>query len=346
MSEKSGLIRAVFLVAVLFSVLVACGKSTSESGYYSYMSAAPAASKSAAAYDVFYEEAENIEAENIMPEQALAEYEYAGDFSASGSSQMLLSQDVDNLNLKLIYMADLTVQTLNFNESYNSLCSMVETFGGYFESAYKYNGSINSNGHPYGNYTIRIPSEKYSEFIGRISGETHLVDIRQAVQDVSFAYSDIEQRLETLNTKHERLISLLASAEKMEDIISLENALSDCEYQLDRYSSQKRKYDSLTGFSTINLNLKEVERLNPSVPEKPLSFGERLAKGIRTGWQRVAEFLSSALIWIVMNIGLVVFLCVLVILTLSVVSAKRKKRKAERLSEKKEEQPETEGLPF
>ena len=47
----------------------------------------------------------------------------------------------------------------------------------------------------------------------------------------------------------------------MEDIISLENALADCEYEIDSLTGSKRHYDDLVGFSTFSVTLDEVQTL-------------------------------------------------------------------------------------
>ena len=44
-------------------------------------------------------------------------------------------------------------------------------------------------------------------------------------------------------------------AETMEDIISLETALSDVEYEIEQLSSTLNRYDSLVSFATIRLDL-------------------------------------------------------------------------------------------
>ena len=47
----------------------------------------------------------------------------------------------------------------------------------------------------------------------------------------------------------------------MEDIIALESALSETELQIEYLTGSLRRYDSLVGYSTVNLQLREVYRL-------------------------------------------------------------------------------------
>ena len=81
--------------------------------------------------------------------------------------------------------------------------------------------------------------------------------------------------------KHERLLALLDQADKMEDIISLENALADCEYEIDSLTGSKRHYDDLVGFSTFYVDLEEVQTLT-ATPEGS-GFGAQLTQAAKTG---------------------------------------------------------------
>lgn len=345
MKRKIGFVAVLLLVlSVLF---VSCGKSGSKasvSGEYRYETA-----QDEDYYDRGYAEPEVYQMDMAPAEAALSpqsmktvkKVSYAGSAKAmgtandSGNGSALLNDNIRDLNLKLIYRANISVQTLVFDDTYNALCDLVNGYGGYFESAYKYNGSMDDKTHPYGNYTIRIPSEKYAEFVNRIGDTSHLVNIEQSVEDVSLSYADIEQHLKTLNTKHERLITLLASAKDMKDIISLENALSDCESELDRYSSKKVKYDSLIGFSTIRLNLQEVERLEPPVPEKPLTYGQKLVKAIKRGFNNFTDSVANFIIWFFSHIlGIVFWVAVVVLVCVFI----RKRKKARALKKERKAQ--------
>ena len=100
----------------------------------------------------------------------------------------------------------------------------------------------------------------------------------ESTENISTQYYDTEARLKTLRTKQERLQALLAEAEVMEDIISLESALSDVEYEIEQYSSTMNQYDSLVSFSTIDLTLQEVTKVTEE-PGETSSLGAKMAAG-------------------------------------------------------------------
>ena len=48
----------------------------------------------------------------------------------------------------------------------------------------------------------------------------------------------------------------------MEDIITIESAISETEYEIERLSGTKRHYDALVDYATVTLELREVYRLS------------------------------------------------------------------------------------
>ena len=126
----------------------------------------------------------------------------------------------------------------------------------------------------------------------------HVVYSSRSSEDVTEQYTDIETRLATLTTKHERLLALLDQADKMEDIISLENALADCEYEIDSLTGSKRHYDDLVGFSTFYVDLKEVQTLT-ATPEGS-GFGAQLAQAAKTGTRGLVNAVRALIVGAVM----------------------------------------------
>lgn len=295
------LLLAVLLVSLL--VLSGCGGSydysyKGESAMNGYPAEAPAAP---------------------MPEPEYPYYEdegFAQDSMANGSlggQQNLASRP----NVKLIYTADLEVQTTEYEECNAALRKMVDELGGYFESSSTSNGSYyGSRNYRYASYTIRIPAENYAKLLTSIGGAFHVTNQNESVRDIGQAYAETEGHLATLKTKHERVLKLLSEASTMEDIISLENALSDCEYEIEYYSNQLNNYNSLIGYSTVYVNVSEVVRETGITAEDP-SFGARLAAAFKEACSDFATGCEDFVLWVVENIfNLMVWAVILTVLIL------------------------------
>lgn len=197
-------------------------------------------------------------------------------------------------NAKLILNADLSLETQDFEKSAADIEKMTAEAGGYIESS----GTYGDTGSRSANYTLRVPQEKFEQFYAQLGENMHAVSRSRSSEDVTEQYTDIETRLATLQTKHERLLSLLEKADKMEDIISLENALADCEYEIDSLTGSKRHYDDLVGFSTFYINLREVQTLTATADGT--GFGAQLSQAAKTGARGLADVVRGTILGVVM----------------------------------------------
>lgn len=226
----------------------------------------------------------NASADNGWAEAAMDAADTAGgaDFSAV------------RRNAKLILNADLSLETQDFEKSAADIEKMTAEADGYIESS----GTYGDTGSRSANYTLRVPQEKFEQFYAQLGENMHVVSRSRSSEDVTEQYTDIETRLATLQTKHERLLSLLEKADKMEDIIALENALADCEYEIDSLTGSKRRYDDLVGFSTFYINLREVQTLTATADGT--GFGAQLTQAAKTGARGLADVVRGTILGVVM----------------------------------------------
>lgn len=284
---------AIILSLVMLLSLAACGSS--------FDTSAGAVTQEADADGYYYSEkmAEAGEIDMVADTTASAE-----DRGASSA--------YNRADVKLIRRAWLEVEALDFDTAVSSLESLVDSMDGYIESSSLYQGSYGSS-YRSASYTVRIPSEQYDTFLARISdsADCHLTSKEETTEDVGTEYFDAETRLETLRTKMERLQKLLKEAEKMEDIISLEDAISETEYEIDQYTSTLNRYDSLIGYSTFEITIQQV-----SVPSDTdsLSFGQRMKNAFLSGCQAFRDGAQSAALWMAENVfGLLLMLAIVIL---------------------------------
>lgn len=246
-----------------------------------------------------------------MAENALS----ASDGEKNSASAPTVSGVFQPANVvKLIRRADMTIQTLEFEEAEKALYALVEQLGGYFESSDVYNGEYNyGSEYKNGNYIIRIPADKYGEFIKTAGAGYHISQLSESVEDIGQQYFDTETRLSTLRTKLARLQELLKKAKDLSDIIQLESAISDTEYQIDMYTSTLNRYDSLVGYATINLSLQKVSRVGDAI-DQDNGFFAQLARSFRRGILSFADGLGDIINWAAFNsISIIIIIAVVLI---------------------------------
>lgn len=189
----------------------------------------------------------------------------------------------------MIYTARMEVETTGFDDADADLRTLVEDLGGYFEQAAAHNYS---SGYRSGDYTARIPADQFQAFLDRVGTICHVTYKEEGSENVSEAYYDAESRLVTQQTKLERLQNLLAQAENMEDIITIESAISDTELEIERLTGTLRRYDSLVDYATVYISLQEVYQLS-NVEEPATSFGSRMGAAFASGWRGFVSALES-----------------------------------------------------
>lgn len=230
-------------------------------------------------------------------------------------------------NTKIIRTADLSLQSTEFDAAVEALNTLVEAQGGYYESSDFSYGSYSGSGERWASFTVRVPKENFDAFLSAIGDVAHVVSRNTGIKDVGEAYYDAELRLQTLNTKHERLLALLEEAEYMEDIISLESALSDVEYEIQQYTSTLKRYDTLIDFSTVSISLREVVRVFDT-PTQADPLTTRLSAAFAEGWNDFCGGLSDFALWCAYNfMGLLLFLVVAAVAIPLLVRLIRRRRK-------------------
>ena len=242
------------------------------------------------------------------------------DNSASSAPQES-STVYQNSGAKLIRTADLNIETTEFDDSIQALNRLVTENRGYFEES-----TVNSGGYydvyalRNGVYTVRIPAEKYDSFLSSTGNLGFITSKTEQSQDVGQQYYDLEARLKTQKTKQERLQALLEKAQTMDEIISLESALSDVEYEIECLSTDLNHYDALISYATIHIYLNEVEDITEAVGTRS-SLSTRLKAGLVSSCSGLIDGAQDLLIWASYN---AILLIVLVVLAIVIIWALRR----------------------
>lgn len=305
--KKKLYLAALWLLLTLTLLLSACGNS----GGFAETQSSGAASDNAAFNEYVVAEAE-------LPAMAQAGWSAA----ASASTSTASGQAIQQPNLKIIYTADISLESTEFDTAVSGIEELVRTCNGYFEQSRLDNYSRYRNAY----YIVRVPAGRFDSFCTRVGELCTLRNFQRDEEDISEIYYDAESRLATQRTKLSRLQELLAQAENMEDIITLEGAISETELAIENLTGTLRRYDSLADYSTVNISLSEVYKATET-EEPPIGFWARLGSAFRNGTEDFVEgvqelVLSLAEIWV----GVLIFALVVVVAIL-LLRRRRKKRK-------------------
>lgn len=259
--KKTG-IKACFIAALMVAVLSfpACGgDSSSESSKY-------AATESAAYDGGYYDDYEY--ADEVYAEEAKV--------TTDANTGVEVSES-NTSNRKLIKTVNMTVETKEFDSLISGIEEQVNSTGGYVESSNISNNNYYSNRDTvrYASYTVRIPANQLNSFLERVKGVSNVISMNQDVRDVTLSYTDMESHKKSLQTEQERLLALLENADNMEDIITIEERLSEVRYEIESMESQLRVMDNQVDYSTVFIDITEVKELTVVDPE---TDGERMVR--------------------------------------------------------------------
>lgn len=261
-----------------------------------------AKSEEAIAYDMAAPTAEAPAAGEPMEEAAVEEEMW--DAEAGSSAAVTSTTGVESVNTtsqKLIKTVGMRVETKEFDDLMNNIKGRVEEIGGYIEtSEISGNSYYSQNGNRYAWLTLRIPADKLDGFVMIVEELGNVTSKRESVEDITLKYVDVASHKEALAIEQERLMELLEMAESMEDIITIESRLSEVRYELQSYESTLRTYDNKVNYSTVNMDIFEVERETKIIEER--NFFEEIQYRLGNNFYDIGQSLREFAIWFISSL--------------------------------------------
>ena len=241
---------------------------------------------------------------------------------------------------KIITTVYLSAETTEFDKSLDSLYSLIQQSGGYLANSNIYYGSYyQGTNYRNGEFSIRIPRDKVNQFRTQLPEIGNITSESTSKEDVTRYYRDTESRLNVLTIKEERLLSLLERAEKIEDIIALENQLSEVIYEKENLKATLINLDDRIDYSTFNINLREVAKVTTTETIET-TFMDRVRNAFDNSLYQFIRSAENFVIFIIYNGPMLLLLLVLLIIIVMVIKriirrlfGKSKKIEAPRIQE-------------
>ena len=290
--NRFGKMTAYALVAVLFLTAAGCGASSSQTDSAVMENASMdsgAASEGAGSGGTIYENASAFQEEAV---------ESDGD-QTTGEKNAETGE-----SRKLIKTVDMSVETDAFDILLANVEQRAKELGGYIERSDVYNGSYTSDYRSRNaSLTARIPSGRLEEFVTEVSDQSNVTNKSEYVEDVTLQYVDLESHKKALYAEQESLLSMLEQAESIEDILAINAQLTDVRYRIESMESQLRTYDNQIDYSTVYLNVEEIERYDPG---EKTGAADRIREGFVKNLRRVGNGISNFFIELIIALPLLV----------------------------------------
>lgn len=269
-----------------------------------------------------------IETEEMKPEAPQAQAPETG----KGIEDNAADTQVNTTTRKLIRRVYMSTETKEFDDFIAFVNGQTTTYGGYIENsdvsgisydAYRHNRRAS--------IVIRVPAKYLDAFIEQIGNMANITSKNVTAEDVTLSYIETESRIASLEIQRDKLLEWMEDAETVEELIKLEERLSEVRYQLEYYGGILRNYDNLVEYSTITLDVREVERMTVQEPD---TVGDRIGKGLSDNLYEIVEGIKNFIVWFVTSLPYLLIWAVIIVaavLVIRVIAKKAKIKKQKRM---------------
>ncbi|MBQ9767781.1 MAG: DUF4349 domain-containing protein [Lachnospiraceae bacterium] len=276
--------------------------------------------------------------------------EYDGDYVGDAEEPMVEStsgtatgESYNTESEKLIRTIRMRLQTKEFDSLLSYLEGKVAEAGGYVQNSQIYGNAADSYGYRSADLTYRIPQNNLDAFVAGVGENATVVYKTENAENVTLQYADTESRLKALEIEQERFLALLEQANDVESIITIEQHLTELRYEIESYASQLRVYDNRVNYSTVTLEVSEVNRIVP-VEENPTLL-TRMKDGFVETWYDLQDGAANFMVWLVTNFLYLIIWAIILTVAVIVIKKVWKKKikgngsdKAEHVLEQTEEE--------
>lgn len=239
----------------------------------------------------------------------------------NSNSNIVLVED------KLVYKCYVDIETLDFDKSYAALQDMMEkyncvisseTFGdesiSYFYDSYYSSSSKYKTGRT-DEIVIRVPSANYKSFISEYGELGNVTSKTQTVDNITQEYYDTTSQVDGLKAEMERLEIMMSQATEIEDMITINQAITELQSEINSLTTYIRTMDSDVAYSYVTMSLREVlEYSEVEQPVKKNTFIDRLKNQCVDTWKGFLNFLENLLFTIIGLIPAIVIIGIIVII--------------------------------
>lgn len=247
----------------------------------------------------------------VAAEEEMLEYPMESGEGATANQSQQQTPPLDDIILleeKLIYHCNLNIETLDYPAAIASIKETISKYGGVIQSESEsdsghdwYYADYRKTGGTMHNYLeVRIPSKDYENFLSELDGVGKIISKSTSVDNISQKYYDTTAQIEALQIQEKNLLAMLEKCETIEDMITVEQRLSEVQYELNTLQTNRRYMDMDVAYSYVNINVSEVmEYRQDSEPIRRNTFVDRLKNTILSTGRGFLYFLEGLLFFMI-----------------------------------------------
>lgn len=235
-------------------------------------------------------------------------------------------ENAEIVGRKLIRTINIEAETKDLDALLTDLDAQLAALGGYVQNK-QVRGNAQSTGSRYASLTLRIPAEKLDQFVNHVTGATNILSSGETTEDVTLKYIAIESRIAALEAEEARVMELIAKAENLNELLTLESKLSNIRQELEEVKSQLKLYENLIDYGTVYLSIREAKEYTVVEEEAPTVW-ERISTGFVGSLKGVGNIITELFVFFVVASPYLAIPAVIVVIVLvSLHIGKKKARK-------------------
>lgn len=238
---------------------------------------------------------------------------------------------------KMIYTADVSVETTDFEASIKTVEDMLDFYGAFLESS-NVSGKSYSDSY-YGSqtyrrayYVIRVPVSKFADMKESMGNVGSVLSSSMSSDNITAKFYDTQARRDAYGIEQDRLLAMLEKCETVGEMIEIESRLSEVRYQIEALESTLRNWQNQVDYSTVNLTIREVEEYTKKV-ETHRTYWQQIGDGLKNTLEGIGSFFKGLFKDLVIALPVLVIVAVVIAAVVVIIVKSGRRRKAQKQRE-------------
>lgn len=153
---------------------------------------------------------------------------------------------------------DIEIAKGAFQRAVDRITSLTTGLGGYVAES----STTEADDVPNGSIKVRVPASSFEQLVSEVRRLGEVKSISAKGVDVTAEFTDLDARLNALNTTRDRLYEVLRGARNVGDIIAVQDRITGVQTEIEQIQGRERLLTDQTSFGTLAITVAE-----PGAPE-------------------------------------------------------------------------------
>ena len=274
----------------------------------------------------------------MEPETAPAKYSDYGNISTSNMATLMRGAETGDGSFTytsftagggeqdgrfVIATANISIQTKTYDAFAAALKADLKAMGGYTNAFDERNYDSDRRA----DITARVPSQKLDSFLDSLEQNGTVTNKSVKTNDVTDEMIETGSKKEALMNEEKALLAILEKAATVEDIIRVQDRLTNVRADLQAYSQKLQSLQNQVNYSTVYIDVREVNRITTPTQK----FGALASSGFLGSLREIGQGLREFALWFISAIPYLVMLAVPAFLVIWFIRRRRKNKKAKKV---------------